>query len=146
MHRSIDQRIVGIQAAAEMAGMDINRLPRLDGDFSMESGAACAAEMLEASPDLTAILCINDRMAMGAIQQARLIGRSVPDDLSVVGYDNIPMASVFAPPLTTIDQLAPDMGQIAAQMLFDILRGERPESIETPTKLIVRQSSALPPT
>lgn len=145
MHRSIDQRIVGIRAAAETVNIDIKLLPRLDGDFSMESGAACAAELLEAHPELTAILCINDRMAMGAIQQARLMGRHIPNNLSVVGYDNIPMVSVFAPPLTTVDQLAPDMGQTAALMLFDVLRGARPGSVEMPTKLIIRQSAAIPP-
>ena len=69
------------------------------------------------------------------------MGRHIPDDLSVVGYDNIPMASVFAPPLTTVDQLAPDMGQTAASMLFEILRGGQPDSIEMPTQLIIRHSS-----
>jgi len=73
------------------------------------------------------------------------MGWRVPDDLTVVGYDDIPYAAVFSPPLTTISQQAPELGRVAARMLFEVLRGGRPEPIEVPTHLVIRQSSASPP-
>jgi LacI family transcriptional regulator len=104
----------------------------------------CAHEALEQHPELTALVCLNDRMAMGAIQQARVMGRRVPDDLTIVGYDDIPMAAVFSPSLTTINQQASELGRVGARMLFEVLNGNRPEPVELPTYLMVRQSSAVP--
>jgi LacI family transcriptional regulator len=80
-------------------------------------------------------------MAMGAIQQAREMGRTVPRDLSVIGYDDIPMASTFVPPLTTISQQGPLIGQTAAQLMFDAIGGAPPLLINMPTHLVVRQST-----
>jgi DNA-binding LacI/PurR family transcriptional regulator len=144
MHFSVHHRLGGLRAAAEEAGLDYRKFPEMDGDFSITSGANCAARLLTGHPDLTALVCLNDRMAMGAIQQARAMGRRVPDDLTVVGYDNIPMAEVFAPPITTVDQQAPELGRVGAHMLFDVLHGHRPDPVELPTYLVVRQSSAVP--
>ena len=95
-------------------------------------------------PEITALICLNDRMAMGAIQQARQMGRRVPHDLSVTGYDDIPAASSFAPPLTTIDQRAPESGQAAARMLFDVLDGAAPEPLVLPVQFVRRESSTAP--
>ncbi|MBZ0295344.1 MAG: LacI family transcriptional regulator, partial [Anaerolineae bacterium] len=74
MHFSILERLRGMQAVADGAGISLRNLPRQDGDFSIASGAACVTRLLEHHPDLTAIICVNDRMAMGAIQQARTLG------------------------------------------------------------------------
>jgi DNA-binding LacI/PurR family transcriptional regulator len=146
MHPSIHYRLVGVRQAAQQAGLDAHAIPERDGDFSTPSGAAAAAHLLTEHPDLTALVCLNDRMALGAIQQAREMGRRVPDDLTVVGYDDIPYAAVFSPPLTTISQQAPELGRMAAQMLFEVLRGGQPEPKEVSTHLIIRQSSAPPRT
>ncbi len=144
LHFSINNRVIGLRTAAEEAGIDFERFPRVEGDFSTASGAACAEELLHDYPHLTALICMNDRMAMGAVQQARDMGRIIPYDLTVVGYDDIPMSSVFSPPLTTIDQQAALLGQTAAQMLLEILAGKHPEPVQVPTYLVVRQSSAAP--
>jgi len=141
----LEYRIGGVRAAAEAAGLDYDTFPVLHGDWSTRSGMECAARLLEDHPDLTALLCLNDRMAMGAIQQARSMGRNIPDDLSVTGYDNIPTAAVFAPPLTTVDQRSPDQGRLAAQMLFEVLGGKSPDPVLLPPHLVVRQSSGVAP-
>lgn len=143
MHFSAPRRLAGLRTAAEAVGLNFEVLPKAYGDWSMSSGARCAATLLSQCPDLTALVCLNDRMAMGAIQQVREMGRRVPEDLTVVGYDDIPTAALFAPPLTTIDQRAPELGQRAAQMLFEVLDGFDPAPVELPPYLVVRQSSSV---
>lgn len=139
---AIRRRLTGLRMAAEKFNVDIEALPKVEGDFSINSGAEAAAKLLQAYPEMTAMICLNDRMAMGAIQQARTAGRSIPDDLTIVGYDDIPSAAVFAPPLTTINQQAPELGRFAARMLFEILEGKEPEPVNVPPQLMVRQSSS----
>ncbi|MCD4684948.1 MAG: LacI family transcriptional regulator [Anaerolineae bacterium] len=141
MNYGAQARLRGLRAACADAGVSFETLPVRHGDWATESGTTCAAELLTAHPYLTALLCLNDRMAMGAIQQARVMGRTVPDDLTITGYDDIPTAALFAPPLTTVSQRAPEQGQAAARMLFDILDGGDPDPVELSPRLRVRQSS-----
>lgn len=141
-HYSIQHRLNGLKDSAQQSNLYFDDFPYSDGDFSEASGSKCAAKLLSKSPDLTAIICVNDRMAMGAIQYAREIGRDVPKSLSVVGYDNIPMAAAFFPPLTTVDQQAGDLGRAAARMLFEVLSERQPAPVKVPTYLVIRQSSA----
>ncbi len=140
----VKYRQIGVQTAAEKAGLDYEAFPRMHGDWSTSSGSMCAGELLKNHPNITALICYNDRMAMGAIQQARSMGRAVPGDLTVTGYDDIPTAAVFAPPLTTISQRSPEQGHIGAQLLFEVLDGNHPEPVELAPLLVVRQSSASP--
>lgn len=144
LHFSIGERLRGLQVAAEATGLNFSALPLAEGDFSVQSGEQAAAQLLAEAPDVTALVCLNDRMAMGAAQAARAAGRHVPDDLTVVGYDDIPAAASFAPPLTTIDQQARELGRIATHMLFEVLAGRIPEPIHVPTRLVLRASSAPP--
>lgn len=134
-------RTAGSREAAEAANLDCDRLPRLHGDWSIRSGADCAAQLLTQYPTLTALLCYNDRMAMGAIQKAREMGYRVPEDLTVTGYDDIPTAATFYPPLTTINQRSLEQGRLGAQMLFEVLSGEHPNPIDLPPQLLIRHSS-----
>ena len=83
-------------------------------------------------------------MALGAIQHARQSGRDVPTDLSVVGYDDIPMSAAFSPPLTTIDQRAPELGHAAVRMLLQMLDKRAVEPLTLPVHLVVRQSTSVP--
>jgi DNA-binding LacI/PurR family transcriptional regulator len=141
---SVPPRMLGFHTAAEAHGIDFATLPKCEGDFSITSGAKCVAQLLQQHLDLTAIICINDRMALGAIQQVQRNGLLVPDDLTIVGYDDIPLARFVVPALTTIDQHAPELGRIATQMLFDILNDKTPDPVTIPTQLVIRQSSAPP--
>lgn len=140
---SIQNRLDGMQAAAQ--SLDFDKLPIVAGDFSVRSGEDCVQWLLSEHPTLTAIICLNDRMAMGAIQQAQLMGYQVPEMLTVVGYDNIPGAERFTPPITTIDQQAPLLGRAATRMLFERLSGQNPTSHLMPVQLIVRDSSGVCP-
>ena len=141
MNFGVEHRLIGMQTACEVFGLDFEALPIAYGDWSMTSGTRCAAELLAEHPNMSALMCMNDRMAMGAIQYAGETGLSVPGDLTVTGYDDIPSASFFSPSLTTVSQRSPEQGQAAARMLFDLLEGNTPEPVILPPQLIVRQSS-----
>ncbi|PJF21679.1 MAG: hypothetical protein CUN56_09835 [Phototrophicales bacterium] len=141
---AIAARLKGLYHAAQDYEISPADLPIAFGNFSTQSGAKAAEELLGNHPDLTALLCLNDRMAVGAIQYINQIGRSVPDDITVIGYDNIALSAVINPPLTTIDQHPGKLGEIAFDMLMDVLNGETPTSVVLPPDLIIRGSDAAP--
>jgi DNA-binding LacI/PurR family transcriptional regulator len=141
---TIGRRMDGLRDAALAAGVQFEYLPQAEGDFSVAGGADCAASLLQQHPDLTALIGLNDRMAMGAIQQAHRLGKRVPEQLTIVGYDDIPTAAIMVPSLTTINQQALTLGYEACRMLFEVLNGQSPESRVIPVELVVRGSSAPP--
>jgi LacI family repressor for deo operon, udp, cdd, tsx, nupC, and nupG len=120
----------------------------MHGDFSIESGAAAAERLLGRAKPPTAIFCFNDEMAMGVLEVARRLGIAVPDDLSVVGFDDIRFAAHTVPPLTTIAQPMRQIGEGTVRLLLKILSNgadaKPPESITLPHKLVVRASTAAP--
>jgi DNA-binding LacI/PurR family transcriptional regulator len=144
MNFSIMRRIDGLRLEAEAFQIDFEAIPQYAGDFSIHSGEICVQQLLTEHPQITAIICLNDRMALGAMHQARQMGWSIPDDLTIVGYDDILGAQYSIPPLTTINQQAPQLGRVATHMLFEVLNGEEPAPVILPTELIVRESSAPP--
>lgn len=117
------------------------------GDFTMSSGHVAAEKLFKIKHPPTAIFCFNDEMALGAIRFLKSTGRSVPQDVSVVGFDDIEFASFCDPPLTTIEQPTREIGHKAMSLLFDLLNGGKAEpGMHTlPSKLIVRDSAAPPP-
>lgn len=127
---AIEGRLEGLFHAAAEHGMAQGTMPVAIGNFSTSSGAKAAAELMQEHPDLTALLCLNDRMAVGAIQHMHELGKSVPDDITIIGYDNIALAAVINPPLTTIDQHPGRLGETAFNMLLDVLNGETPTSVQ----------------
>ena len=114
------------------------------GDFSIESGSRAAEPLLKHVHRPTAIFSMNDRMALGAISRAREAGLHVPRDLSVVGFDDIPLTSVIDPPLTTIRQFPAELGKVATQHLLTMIEQEITQfaSVVIPVELIVRGSTA----
>lgn len=137
-----ESRLNGIRLAAEAQGLEFEAMPRVNGKFSLESGAAAAHELLLLNSSLTAMIALNDRMAMGAIRQLREEGYRVPEDVSVVGYDDLPQSREFNPPLTTINQQLGAWGSMAMAMMQQLLAGEEPQPIVLPPELVIRQSSA----
>ena len=102
-------------------------------------------KLLALSHPPTAVFCYNDASALGALRAAHAAGLRVPQDLSVVGFDNIDLAAHFEPPLTTIAQPMQDMGQKAVEMILDLLAGaQAPEDCVLSGHLIVREST-MPP-
>lgn len=119
----------------------------VNGDFSVESGIAGAAQLLARHPRPTAIFCFNDEMAIGVLDYARRSGLTVPNDLSVVGFDDIRFARYMNPALTTISQPMLDIGRETVRLLLGILLGKlaKPVSVTLPHKLEIRASTAAPP-
>jgi LacI family transcriptional regulator len=117
-----------------------------EGTFFQPDGYAGASALLDLPAPPTAIFASNDVMAMGVMDSVRTRGLRVPDDVSIVGFDDIPQASLVRPALTTVNQPLEKMGRVAAQMLIDLLN--RPEKkadrIELPTQLVIRDSCSQP--
>ena len=115
--------------------------------FSEVSGYRAARRLLLDGEPLTAIFCANDLIALGAIRFAREIGLTIPDDLSVVGFNDIPQSELFDPPLTTVHVPQEEMGVLAAALLIDQLEGRHiaRRHVVLETELVVRGSSAAPP-
>lgn len=139
-----DARLSGHRAALAEAGVLLtpDRLRHVEP--TVAHGARAAAELLDLEPRPTAIVCFNDKVAVGTLQAARDRGLRVPDDLSVAGFDDIDLAEATTPRLTTVRQPLQEMGRIAVTQLMRVLDGHRPEAlhIELATTLVVRDSTA----
>jgi DNA-binding LacI/PurR family transcriptional regulator len=131
--------------AEETAALGLRPPPPLSGDWSADSGYA-AGRMLLGS-DVTAVFAANDQMALGLLHAAADAGIRVPTELSVVGFDDIPEARHFTPPLTTVRQDFAELGRRAIAVLLEELEGTAEPALHTevPTPLIVRASTAPPP-
>jgi LacI family transcriptional regulator len=117
-----------------------------EGNFFQLDGYAGASVLLDLSNPPTAIFASNDVMAMGAMDAVRNRGLRVPEDVSIIGFDDIPQASLIHPAMTTINQPLEKMGRFATQMLLDLLHHPEREAnrIELPTQLVVRDSCSSP--
>jgi LacI family transcriptional regulator len=140
-------RLDGYRAALEAAGLDVDRELLRQGDFYHESGFAGGASLLDAQQPPTAIFASSDQMALGVHEAVRQRGLRVPEDISVVGFDDLPEVRWSSPPLTTVRQPLSEMGQLAARTVLRLAAGERVESprVELATDLVVRDSTAPPP-
>jgi LacI family transcriptional regulator len=137
------ERLAGFGAAYAAAGLPVDPTLVMDGDFTFDGGRLTVERLLLAGVDFDAVFAHNDLSAVGAMQALRDFGRRVPGDVSVVGFDDIPLAVHTDPPLTTIHQPMREMGQAAARMLLSHFDGvplpDEPEIIVT--TLVVRGSS-----
>ncbi len=112
------------------------------GDFTMDSGAAAMRQLLEDDPALDAVFVASDLMADGALQALRQAGRRVPDDVAVIGFDDIALAAYTDPPLTTVRQPIVEIGRQMARQLLRLVNGEVIESaVVLPTELVLRGSA-----
>jgi LacI family repressor for deo operon, udp, cdd, tsx, nupC, and nupG len=138
-------RLRGVQssAAAERA---TRQLTVVHGDFSIAAGPVGAAELMARKEPPTAIFCFNDEMAIGVLDYARKQGLRVPEDLSVIGFDDIRFSQYLVPALTTVSQPMRQIGQETVRLMLEILRGtnRRPKSVTLPHKLMIRESTARP--
>lgn len=142
------ERLKGYRQA--LSTFDIPFDPRLvrEGDWQVASGYAHALELLSLPDPPTALFCANDLMAVGAIEAARKLGREVPDQVSIVGYDDQDLARYTTPPLSTVLLPNYDMGHWAAETLIDQVRAgcARRTTIKMECPLVPRDSVAPPPT
>ena len=140
--RSASLREAGYADALRSAGIVRDPALTRDGDFEMGAARRAARELLDvrAADRPTAVFAANDLSAIAVLRTAHELGLSVPDDLSLVGFDDIPEASREQPALTTVRQPMHRLGTVATTMLFTLLEGgviDRPE-VQLPTKLVVR--------
>jgi LacI family transcriptional regulator len=140
--KSAERRLRGYQESLAQASISIDPDLVVQGDFTAGTGLKCARQLLSLPEPPTAIFCANDQTALGAYQAAHEAGLSIPADLSIVGFDNIPDAALATPGLTTVDQSIREMGILATQMLVKLIKGETLENpvVRTSTRLVIRES------
>ena len=128
--------------AAELDKHGLEPLHTLYGDWTPLSGYELGAQL---DPSATAVFCGNDQMAMGVIRALVDAGRRVPEDMSVIGFDDIPESAFMLPPLTTVKQDFPAVGELAVGLLVAALRGQEPPDVtQLPAELVLRASAAAP--
>ncbi|MCX2951161.1 LacI family DNA-binding transcriptional regulator [Lentzea sp. NEAU-D7] len=139
-----DARLAGHRAALAKAGVLLTPERLRHVEATTAHGKRAAAELLDLDPRPTAIVCFNDKVAVGTLQAARERGLRVPQDLSVAGFDDIDLAEATSPRLTTVRQPLQEMGRIAVTQLMRVLDGHRPEALhlELATTLVLRESTA----
>jgi len=138
-------RLDGYREALEQYNVAYREEYVADGSFTEEGGKEAAYRLLAAHPDITALFCASDLMALGAMQAVRGLNKSVPDDVSIVGFDNIAPAEYCWPALTTVNQNKYEMGYQAATLLIDMLEGRQVQRHRTmPSQLVVRGSTKPP--
>lgn len=139
-------RISGYSAALASAGVEVDPALIRHGNFHHVGGYQAALELFELPEPPTAIFAGSDEQAFGVAEAARVTGRRIPEDLSVVGFDDLPISRWFSPPLTTVRQPLVEMGRTAAAMLAAMIDQREPHGrqVELATELVVRSSTAPP--
>lgn len=144
---ALDERMQAIRDRLRLDALELDPTLITYGDWTSESGYAAANVLLGKAEKPTAIFALNDRMAIGVLKKARELGLYVPQDLSLVGFDDVPLASLVEPALTTVRQPGYELGKVAAQKLFELISDGEGEfaPIVLPVELVVRQTTGAPP-
>lgn len=144
------ERRAGWQETLLKAGRPVSASLVAEGDWSAASGEQGLRALLAQQPDMDAVFVSNDQMALGALGVAQKMGRRVPQDLAVVGFDNIPESGFFCPPLTTVYQRLTDAGCLAVQVLQQIIQARQqgqehfePAVTMLAPELVIRASSMI---
>ncbi len=132
-------RYLGYREALALAGLSDARVAH--GDFGEASGAAGMTRLLDEHPDLDAVFVASDAMAAGALRVLHERGRAVPEDIAVVGFNDVVTAQHTQPRLTTVHQPIEALGREMTRMLVRLINGERPTPLILPTELVIRDSA-----
>lgn len=134
-------RLTGVQDAMAAAGLRPGDLQVIETTYGIEEGAAAFEQMMTATPDLTAVFCGNDVLAVGALSRARKLGISVPGDVSITGFDDIELAQIAYPALTTVHVPHREMGRQAGLALAGLVKDGKPlQTIELPAMPVLRET------
>jgi LacI family transcriptional regulator len=142
------ERLAGYRRGLAEAGISVDERLIIDTGFSAEAGARAVEDLLatyaQPGTDFSAILCANDLLALGTLQRLHEHGINVPNDVSVAGFDDIPVAAMTAPSLTTVRLPLREMGRLGFESAIRALEGEtlRPQIL--PTHVVMRDSTAPP--
>lgn len=144
--RSVADRSRGYRQALQEAGLEADEALVDQGDWSYDSGFQATRRLLELGRPFDALFAQNDRMAIGAMAALHRAGRRIPEDVAVVGYDDIPVAQFVEPPLTTVRQPMQEVGRVATRLLIEHVDSPDtpPREILLGTELVVRRSSGSP--
>ena len=137
----VQYRLRGYKEGLEAAGMDVASNLIAFGDYSDVSGAEVMLRLLDIAPDLDAVFINSDVMAIAAMDAIRKTGRVVPDDVAVIGYDDLSIAATSHPPLTTVRQNVPEAGRLLARNLIEFLDTGLVTNVTVPVELVVRESA-----
>ncbi len=137
------ERVTGYREAHRQAGIHIEDSLLVRGDFHAPSGYSAALQLLQRTPRPTAIFVCNDMMAIGALRAVAQLGLNVPEDIAIVGFDDIELASYTTPSLTTVAQPKQEIGQLAVKLIFERMGDHSlpPRHNILSTQLIIRESS-----
>jgi LacI family transcriptional regulator len=137
-------RTQGYRRALQESGIAFDESMVIEGDWSATSGQGALLSFVEQGCVPTAVFAQNDRMALGVLRAARDMNIKVPSQLAVIGVDDMPLSSYFDPPLTTMRQDMPRIGQEATRMLLDIIQKKNTvlRDLKLPAQLVVRRSTS----
>jgi LacI family transcriptional regulator len=142
---SFARRTQGFSATCRELGMTEIQIDEFSSSLGIEEGERLLEALLRhADPLPTAIFAHNDQMAVGALVGLRRAGLSVPDDISLAGYNDIPMVEHISPPLTTVNSRSFEVGEAAGAMIFEYIAGRRPSDRHFDPILVPRASTAPP--
>ena len=143
-HKASIERLNGYKQALSDAGVTLKKTLIKQGDFSFESGEACARRLLSQVKPPSAVFACNDYMAAGVVKAAQRLGMSVPEQLSVVGFDDAPVSRQLWPTLTTVRQPVQEIAATSAELLLDIILNKKQaeQAVQLECELVVRESTA----
>jgi LacI family transcriptional regulator len=133
------ERRRGWQEALTAAEVPFNDSQIVAGNWSAESGERGLHELLEKCPDVQAVFACNDQMALGLMRAAQRLGKRIPEDLAVVGFDDTPESAFYSPSLTTVRQDLNQLGHVAVQTFLQIREAEQRGKLNTPPEIILLQ-------
>lgn len=147
-HLSAEKRYDGFIRAAKEAGISNDSIYSFRGNFTFKSGIELAQKLFELKTSATALICANDDMAAGALLSAHKFGIKVPEDMSIVGFDDTPVSEIVWPPLTTVHQPLKAIGSNAVDLLIDEIEnqnaGKKPFKKYIDFKIVERSSASSP--
>ncbi|HUB17550.1 MAG TPA: LacI family DNA-binding transcriptional regulator [Acidobacteriaceae bacterium] len=141
---SAQSRLAAFKKALGECGIAVEETLIFEGDHTMEGGMAAAQKMLAGKDLPTAIMCSNDMLAIGVLHELSRSGLRVPDDISIIGFDDIHMAAMMIPPLTSIQMSRTDLASAAVSALRGHLEGGQKREHRIDTRLVVRESTGFP--
>jgi LacI family transcriptional regulator len=140
-HPDAAERLRGYRAALALAGISYDPVLVASGDFREESGLRAVNQLIAKGQKFTAIFAANDQMAFGAALGLNRHGLRVPHDVSLIGFDDLPMAMYAVPPLSSVHESAYELGCLAAISVLQLLNGTKPSGSVPAPRLVVRESS-----
>jgi len=142
---SARSRLAAFSRTLQECGIPVNQSWIVEGDHTMEGGMAAAERILQQKDLPTAIMCSNDMLAIGVLHSLSRSGVRVPDDISLIGFDDIRMAEMMIPPLTSVQMSRVDLARAAVGALHAHIEGSSPKrKYKVDTRLVVRESTGFP--